>query len=373
ANQSPNARAFGSTFVTPSALSISKGGGWAILPWDTNYKTQMAQEWNFTIERRLPYLLGARASYVGTHASNQIEYDPINAPAPRELSAPGASTPQRRMYPDFASSSTGAMDLLRYIGYSNSHQLQTELKRNYSNGIVLQVFYTFQRTLTTAEGSNNSFGGLELLPAALTGNAPTSQRLRAIYADDSGLPRHNFSFNFNYELPFGKGKAFLSNSNGLVSRLISGWNSSMFYYWRSGLFFSPYYSTRGSNTILAQGKTGILPSSQRQAANWFDASVQRADLGQPYTGQTFIRRANPLDNDFLNNIPRNYMTGPGFYNFDSSFYKVTRINEHASLRIEAQIFNLLNHKNFGLPNSAGVINAGLGPPRIVQFQGRIDF
>ncbi|MDQ6664233.1 MAG: TonB-dependent receptor [Acidobacteriota bacterium] len=373
ANQSPNARIFGSNFITPSALSISKGGGWAILPWDTNYKTQMAQEWNFTLERRLPYLLGARVSYVGTHASNQIDYDPINAPAPRELSAPGATTPQRRLYPDFASSSTGAMDLLRYIGYSNSHQFQTELKRNYSNGIVLQAFYTFQRTLTTAEGANNSFGGLELLPAALTGNAPTSQRLRAIYADDSGLPRHNLSFNFNYELPFGKGKTFLSNSNGVVSRLVSGWNSSMFYYWRSGLFFSPYYNARGSNTILAPGKTGILPSSQRQAANWFDASVQRADLGQPYAGQTFIRRANLLDGDFLNNIPRNYMTGPGFYNIDSSFYKVTRLNEHASLRIEAQIFNLLNHKNFGMPNSAGVINAGVGPPRIVQFQGRIDF
>ncbi|MGI8992610.1 MAG: TonB-dependent receptor [Bryobacteraceae bacterium] len=373
ANQSPDARTFGGNFITPSALSISKGSGWNILPWDTNYKTQMAQEWNLTIERRLPYLLGARASYVGTHASNQIQYDPINVPAPRSLSAPGATAAQRRLYPDYASSSTSALDLLRYIGYSNSNQLQTELKRNYSNGVVLQAFYTFQKTLTTAEGSNNSFGGLELLPAALTGNATTAQRLRDIYANDSGLPRHNFSFNFNYELPFGKGKAFLSGSNGFVNRLVSGWNASTFYYWRSGLFFSPYYSARGSNTILAPGKTGILPSDQRQAAGWFDASVQRADLGQPYTGQTFIRRANPLDNDFLNNIPRDYMTGPGFYNIDSSFYKVTPITERFSLRLEAQIFNLINHKNFGMPNNAGVINSGVGPSRLVQFQGRIDF
>jgi len=374
-NQSPDARTFGNNFITPSALSISKGGGWGILPWDPNYKTQIAQEWNVTIERRLPYLLGARISYVGTHASNQIEYDPINVPAPRELSPPGATTPQRRLYPDFASSTTSAMDLLRYIGYSNSNQLQTELKRNYSNGIVLQAFYTYQRTLTTAEGSNNSFGGLEMLPSALTGNASTAQRLRSIYADDSGLPRQNFSVNFNYELPFGRGKAFLSGRSGLVNRIVSGWNASAFYYWRSGLFFSPYYSTGGSNTILAPGKTGILPSSQQQGAAWFDASVDRADLGQPYSGQTFIRRANPLDNDFLNNIPRNYMTGPGFYNIDSSFYKVTPITERISLRIEAQIFNLLNHNNFGLPNNAGVINAAVAgaPPRTVQFQGRIDF
>jgi Carboxypeptidase regulatory-like domain/TonB dependent receptor len=373
ANQSPNARTFGNNFITPTALSISKGGGWGILPWDPNYKAQMAQEWNFTIERRLPQLLGVRVSYVGTHGGNLIEYDPINVPAPRSLSPAGASAAQRRLYPDFASSSTSSMDLLRYVGYSNSQQLQTELKRNYSKGLVLQAFYTFQKTLTTAEGSNNSFGGLEMLPAALTGNASTAQRLRSIYANDSGLPRHNFSFNFNYELPFGRGKAFLSSGNGLVNRIVSGWNASAFYYWRSGLFFSPNYSTRGSNTILAPGKTGILPSSQRQAANWFDASVNRADLGQPYSGQTFIRRANPLDNDFLNNIPRNYMSGPGFYNVDNSFYKVTPLTERVSLRLEAQIFNLLNHKNFGLPNNSGVINSGLGTPRLVQFQARIDF
>ena len=373
ANQSPNARTLGNNFITPSALSISKNGGWGILPFDSNYKAQLAQEWNFTLERRLPYLLGARLSYVGTHASNQIEYDPINVPAPRLLSPAGASTPQRRMYPDFASSSTSGMDLLRYIGYSNSNQVQAELKRNYSNGIVVQAFYTFQKTLTTAEGSNNSFGGLEVLPSALTNNASTSQRLRAIYANDSGLPRQNFSVNFNYELPFGRGKTFLKSGNGFVNRLVEGWSSSMFYYYRTGLFFSPYYSTRGSGTILAPGKSGVLPSDQRQAARWFDASVNRADLGQPYAAQTFIRRANPLDGDFLNNVPRNYMTGPNFYNIDSSFYKVTHLTERVSLRIEAQIFNLLNHKNFGLPNTAGVINGSVGPARLVQFQGRLDF
>ncbi|MGH9664692.1 MAG: hypothetical protein ACRD9L_09740, partial [Bryobacteraceae bacterium] len=92
-----------------------------------------------------------------------------------------------------------------------------------------------------------------------------------------------------------------------------------------------------------------------------------------YSGQTFIERANSLDNDFLNNVPRNYMTGPGFYNIDSSFYKIIPIKERFKLRIEAQIFNLLNHKNFALPNNQGVINTGLGLPRVVQFQGKLEF
>lgn len=372
ANQSPDARTLGKAFITPNALNITKGNGWNILPWDPNYRPQMAQEWNFTIERVLPGRFGSRVSYVGTKGTHLEVYDPINFTIPRKQ-APGATPAERRAYPDFATSSTNAMDLLRFNGYSNSQQLQTEIKRNFANGFVFQGFYTFQKTLTNSEGSNNSYGGLEMLPGALTNNASVDSRLRSIYANDGGLPRHNFSVNASYELPFGKGKPFLSSANGFVQRLVGGWNATGFYYWRSGLFFSPYYNVRGSNTILAPGKTGILPTDQRQAARWFDASINRADLGQPYNGETFIRRADQLDNDLLNNIPRNYMTGPGFYNVDASFFKVTDIAERFRLRIEAQIFNLLNHKNFDLPNTAGIINTGIGLPRLVQFQARFEF
>ncbi len=379
ANQSPGARTLGNNFIDPSALNIAKNNGWNILPWDPNYKPQEAQEWNVSVGRELPWRLGARVSYVGTHSSNLVNYDPINVPVPRLL-APGLTPVQRRPYPDYATSGTSSMDLMRFIGYANSNQLQTELKRNYENGIVLQGFFTWQKTLTTSEGSNNSFGGLEMLPASLTNNASTAQRLRDIYAPDGELPVYTISFNGNYELPFGEGKRFLASSNGLVKRVVGGWNISAFQYWRSGLPFSPYYSTQGSNIRLAPGKNGILPASQRQAARWFDASVDRADLGQPYTGQTFIE-VSPLQGDFLNNIPRNYMTGPGFYDVDASLYKYTAITERVRLRLEAQVFNLLNHKNFGQPNNQGVINTGVtgapgttgAPPRTLQIQAKIQF
>ncbi|WP_321475577.1 TonB-dependent receptor [uncultured Paludibaculum sp.] len=372
ANQALGSRTLGQDFLKPSALSVCQCGGWNIAPWDTNYKTQMAQEWNFTIERELPGRFGSRASYVGTHGGNLVQFDPINALVPRAL-APGASVAQRRAYPDFNTSSTSTMDLLRTNGYSNSHQLQTEVKRNFSNGFVLQGFYTFQKTLTTSEGSNGAFSALEMLPAALTNNASSDQRLRLIYGNDSGLPKHNISFNANYELPFGHGKPLLDHANGLVNRLVSGWNVGAFYYWRSGLFFSPYYSARGSNTYLAPGKNAILPADQRQAARWFDSSVCRADIGEACAGQSWIRRTS-LDSDFLNNVPRNYMTGPGFYNIDASFYKITPITERLKLRIEGQVFNLLNHKNFNLPNlTSGVVTSGLGSARLAQFQAKLEF
>jgi hypothetical protein len=376
ANQVVGARTLGQNFINPSLFTACECGGWNIAPWDPNYKTQMAQEWNVTFERELPGRFGLRASYVGTHGSNLVQNDPVNALVPRAL-MPGATIAERRAYPNFTTSSTSAMDLLRTIGYSNSNQFQFEIRRNFSNGFVFQGFYTFQKTLTTSEGSNNSYSALEILPAALTGGASLDKRLRLVYGHDGGLPTHTLSFNANYELPFGHGKHLLSNANGLVNRLVSGWNAAVFYYQRSGLFFSPYYSTSGSNMVLAPGKNAILPAGQRSATQWFDASICRADLGQTCSGQSWIQR-NSLDSDFLNNVPRNYMTGPGFYNVDASFYKVTPITERVRLRLEGQVFNLLNHKNWSNPGTSGVITSAittndLGNGRLAQGQIRLEF
>ena len=273
----------------------------------------MAQEWNVTIERQLPWRFGTRVSYVGTHSSNLPNYDPINALIPRLQAPAGATTVQRRAYADFATSSIGSgstMNLLRFIGYANSNQLQTEIKRRFENGFVFQGFYTFQKTLTTSEGGNNTFGNLQLLPAALTNNASTDERLRSIYANDSGLPRHTLSLNANYELPFGRGKRLCLECKRLPEPSCLRLECVRILLLAQRLvLFALLHAWADRTPILAPGKSGVLPVDQRSADRWFDPSINRADLGQPYNGETFIRRANPLENDYLNNVPRSYMSG----------------------------------------------------------------
>ena len=44
------------------ASNIQKGNGFSFLPWESNYKAQMAQEWNVTIERATPVAASAPAS-----------------------------------------------------------------------------------------------------------------------------------------------------------------------------------------------------------------------------------------------------------------------------------------------------------------------
>ena len=372
-NQSPNSRTLGNAFINPSSLAIAENSGWNILPFETNYKPQRVAQYNVTLERDLGKKTGARVSYVGNNSANLVMYDPINALVPRAQVAPGATTQQRRAFPNFATSSTNAMDLMRYNGFANSNMAQAELKQQVNADMIVQGSFVYQRVLTTSEGTNNSYTGLEMLPAALTNNASDTQRLNSVYANDSSLPRYTVSINTHYVLPFGRGKAFLNNTNGFVDRLVSGWNVTAFYYWRSGLYFSPYYSARGSGTILAQGKNGALPKDQRTRKQWFDARVCRLDLGQTCTSQPYLQRANPLDNDLLNNIPRDTLTGPGFNNMDATFSKITPIKDRLNLQLEAQIFNIYNHINLGQPNNQGVITAQTGGSRLIQLQGKIVF
>ena len=276
------------------------------------------------------------------------------------------------------------MDLYRYDGYSNTNELQTQIQHTFGNGLLLQAYFTWQRTLTTTEDTLLGTAALEVVPAALTpgyslsdplsSGASYSQRQRVVYAPDSTLPTKTLSINGHYEFPFGKSKRYLGNSHGFVNALVSGYNISPFFYWRSGLPFAPYWSATGSAILLAPGKHGgVLPASQRKASRWFDPSIAREDLGHPYNGEAFIERANTLDDDFRNNSPRNYMTGPGFNNLDATIYKLTPIAKGNVLDIEAQIFNVYNHQNLGLPNSQGVITSGVGLPRLIQLQAKYIF
>jgi hypothetical protein len=130
---------------------------------------------------------------------------------------------------------------------------------------------------------------------------------------------------------------------------------------------------------LAPGKTGILPKGQRTTQQWFDASVWDSTGSTAYAGQTYIT-GTQLQGDYRNNIPPNYMTGPGFNNLDANVYKLTPIWRNLVLDMEAQVFNIYNHQNLGMPKTTGIITTIAGGsgvngayPRTIQLQAKIIF
>lgn len=385
-----NPRELGLDFVGPSLTNyyenggISNKGGWEMAPWDPNYRTQRAGEWNLTVERALPGNWAAQLSYIGNRATNLVDQDPVNAALPRAMVPASVANiaADLRPYPiyrsPYNSSNTNEM---RYVGYSNHNAIRGELNHTFKGSYMLQTYFSYARTLGTSGGSLDADNGLQLPPAALTNNAPLSQRLKMVYAPDSALPNMQFVIDGHYELPIGRGKQFLSAVPTGINEVVSGWNASLFYMWHSGLYFAPYYDASpgtgnaGNKYVFAPGAIhprGVLPKGQRTRSEWFDASIWDPAAG-PYNGQTFMVRDNNYDWDYLNGIPRDYMTGPGFSNADGTLAKLTPIGEHVKFDLEMQVFNVFNHTNLGLPGNNGKITSGIGQPRLLQFQGKIIF
>ena len=105
------------------------------------------------------------------------------------------------------------------------------------------------------------------------------------------------------------------------------------------------------------------------------------------------------------NLPRNFLKGPVFHQFDLTLQKRFRINERMNFEFRSEIYNLFNRANFANPpatlgnflssnassqqpgtpysvsNSGnfGVINGtvgrtvGLGTNRQIQFAARLNF
>ena len=220
----------GIDFVTPALATTSNVGGWEMAAWDPNFKAQRAQEWNLTVERVLPGNFAASLAYVGNHGGNLPDYDPVNASLPRSLMPnPPAGGFSGLPYPIYQPGTLGSMDKFEFVGYSNHNEGRAEIKHTFRGSFLLQSYFTYGRSLGTSEGQLDAMTALELQPATLTNNASMVQRLRAIYAPDSYMPEKTFVANGHYELPFGRGKQFLSKSGGFVNEAVSGWNGSLFY------------------------------------------------------------------------------------------------------------------------------------------------
>jgi hypothetical protein len=176
-----------------------------------------------------------------------------------------------------------------------------------------------------------------------------------------------------YELPFGKGKKYLGNSNGVVDAFLGGWQVNGILQAQSG---SPFEAevANGSSDINSGPDGAVRPylignprlTSGQSTNHWFNVAAF-AVPGQAGT---------PADT--FGNAGRNILRGPDLSNLDFSMFKNFRITERVKLEFRSEFFNLFNHPNFALPNpavdqpQAGIIT-GAGSPRLVQFAMKLLF
>jgi hypothetical protein len=97
---------------------------------------------------------------------------------------------------------------------------------------------------------------------------------------------------------------------------------------------------------------------------------------QPFEGQIFFfNKAGEVGN-----LPRNFINGAPFLNWDAGLSKNIRLTETTRLQLRFEGFNVLNKQvpffgaNLNIDsNTFGRITGSYNAPRVVQFAARIDF
>ncbi len=316
---------------------------------DTNTKTPYYQEWNLAVQRSLPGSVVLEVAYAGTkgvHLQSLTDQNQVRVPGPGDVQS-------RRPYPFYSGFAS-----IQMRGNSSYHSLQVKAEKRMSHGLYFLSAFTFSHAIddTVPICCNQPWPDQSYNLKALKGLADYQQKFRWVTS-------------FDYQLPFGKGQAFVNN-NRLADLVFGGWHASGILTVTSGFPFTPQQEEDSSNTgtqgFLNPDRigNGNLPSGQRSIYQWFNVGAF-ADA-QPYT---------------FGNSGYNVLIGPGLVNLDLGVRKVFSITERQKVEFRAEFYNTLNHPNFGLPNSdidagpgaAGAITSLTGNMRTVQFALKYRF
>ncbi len=227
---------------------------------------------------------------------------------------------------------------------------------------MTQVNYTFAKSLDDVSDDTNAAGTTFLLPR-------DSTNVRLDRGRSNFDVRHQLRGGVAYELPFGKGKPWLSN--GIAAKIAGGWTTSTILDISSGRPFT-----------VVSGYSTVVPGTTSNAD--FNGTPQSIG-GVTKTGSsvTYLSAAEKamFSSPGLGDLGagRNIFTGPGFFQTDFALHRVFAYRERMKLEIRGEAFNVFNNVNFSQPNatptsaSFGVISSTLAPPRILQVAAKFSF
>ena len=211
-----------------------------------------------------------------------------------------------RPFPAFGDITTTNND-----GKSWYNSAQFNLQKRFSQGFTIQSSYTWSKWLQATEYLN---AGDE---------TPTKM------ISDIDSP-HRFSMSGIYALPFGKGQTFFSGANGVVDRIIGGWQLQGIYTFQTGFPIS-----FGTDLFYNGGDISI-DSSDRTTTSWFNTSVFTTNAVPVSHLRTLPLRFSDVRRDNQNN-------------FDFSLSKETRIREGMRIQLRFELINALNEPYFPAP------------------------
>ena len=195
--------------------------------------------------------------------------------------------------------------------------LQGRIEKRFSRGYTLGLSYTWSKSMEAVEFIN----GGDPLP----------------YESLAGLDRpHRVAISGIYELPFGRGRRWLSSGPKIVDHLAGGWQLNAVVVYQSGQALG-----FGNALFVGNVEDIPLPAGDRDVDRWFntEAGFNRNSAEQlAFNDRTFPLRFGGLRGDMQNR-------------WDLSALKNFAISEQVRLQFRAEAFNALNSSIFNNPNT----------------------
>jgi hypothetical protein len=373
-----------------SADGILTGAGGSVHFVDQFRKSPYVQQFSVDLQRTLPGDLVLGVGYLGARGTNfsvggqNSGTVNINQLDPRHLSL-GAALLETVANPMFGNPAFGQFgrqatitrgqllrpypqfgDLLAHqvsAGKTRYHSAILRLERRIRNGWGARVNYTW------ASNKDNLFGDANFFSGGV--NSPLNNYdLDREFGDSLLSTPHRLNVSATAELPFGKGKRWLSEQ-GLARVLFGGWSVTVVGTYQSGFPVNVTQSVNNAGLLGGQQRPNVAGADPKTSGgtndrlnNWFNAAAWTQ--APAFT---------------LGNAPRtdSRVRTPFKDNTDVAFQKVEPLGGRRTLMIRAEIINFFNDANLRGPNTSfGSSNFGrvltvAGFPRMLQLMVRLGF
>ena len=324
------------------------------------------QQWTASMQQALPGQASLTVTYLGSHGVHLFRRSYTN------LINPATNTRPLPQYPS-------QIDTKYNQGMSSFNAGMVSVSRRFHSGLFFGGNYMYSHAL-----NDGSVGA---------GDADAAQNLscfRCDYSSSNFDARHSGTASAVYDLPFGRGRRFLSSASKPIDLIAGGWSLNTLFTARAGFPVNVTLSrpaselSDGNNQSQRPNRIPGIPLylPNRSITQW----INPAAFALPAVG-------------VWGNAGKNIANGPALWQNDSAIEKHFQITERNDLLFRAEAFNFFNRSQYASPsaslsiantggvrtltvpssfghitstvNSAGLV--GTGTPRVLEFSLRITY
>ncbi|MCS7024785.1 MAG: TonB-dependent receptor [Bryobacteraceae bacterium] len=372
-----------------NALGLLAGVGQSFGFFDQARRSPYVHQYSFDIQRELPGRIALSVGYVGS-LSRQLPPSGtslggfnINQLEPRLFDLGVNALSQAIDNPLAGRGGTGVVgaarvsraQLLRPFPQFGTVRAFTSLARARYDSLVLKLDkrltsgLSFTANYTLSKNYDSSFATGSTLNAQ-GGFPQNAYDLQAEYSLSTVHTPHRLTGSFTYELPFGKGRKFVSSSQ-VLDIVAGGWAFNGVFMYQTGF---PLAITQNQNLNSVAGAelqrpnaTGVSPVVAGELSSKLDNYLSPAAFSQA-AALTFGNLSRTIT----------YL-GPGTANWDLSVFKTFTVYEKWKAQFRAEALNAFNTPLFRGPNTAfgnasfGRITRQANFPRYIQLGVRFFF